>query len=294
MTEIRVLSPGFLTTCQDLGRYGYAHLGISASGAADSLSLRVGNLLVGNAEGAAALEMTLVGGTFEFSAATTVALTGSEFAAEVPWFYAFDVKAGYVLRIGPTRAGARCYLCVRGAISVPPVLGSASTHLLTGMGGFAGRGLRKGDVLQVGDAATRPARHGAFPVEIRRDVIRVTDGPQRDWFAGTIDGAIYRVTEDSNRMGLRLAGPKLDYSGELLTEGVSLGAIQVPPEGQPIITFVEHQTTGGYPKIANVIDADLPAVGQLRPRDELRIERVSISRALELLREQEARICSLI
>jgi biotin-dependent carboxylase-like uncharacterized protein len=293
MTEIRVASPGLLTTCQDLGRYGYAHLGISASGAADSFSLRAGNLLVGNAEGAAALEMTLLGGTFEFSAAATVVLTGSEFVADIPWFSAIELAAGTVLRIGPTRSGARCYLCVRGGISVPRWLGSASTHVLTGMGGVAGRGLKKGDVLQVGDAAVRPARRGIFPMEIRRGLVRVTDGPQRSWFRDGLDGAVYGVAEDSNRMGLRLLGPKLEASRQLLSEGVSLGAIQVPPEGQPIITFVEHQTTGGYPKVANVISADLPAVGQLRPRDEFRFEWVSMARALELLKEQEARLCSL-
>src|SRR5438045_887322 len=166
MIEIRVLSPGFLTTCQDLGRYGFAHLGISASGAADALSLRWGNRLVGNPEGAAALEMTLVGGAFEFQSAATIALTGSEFAADVPWCEAFDMKAGETLRVGPTRAGARCYLCVRGGFSVPPVLGSSSTHVLTGMGGCGGRGLKKGDVLQVGDSAARPVIRECFPLAV--------------------------------------------------------------------------------------------------------------------------------
>ena len=124
-------------------------------------------------------------------------------------------------------------------------------------------------------------------------MVRVTDGPQRAWFAAGIDGMVYKVGEDSNRMGLRLLGPKLECARELLTEGVSLGAIQVPPEGQPIILFVEHQTTGGYPKIANVISADLPAVGQLRPRDEVRFECVTIGRALELLARAGGQICSL-
>jgi len=293
MTAIKVLSPGFLSTCQDLGRPGYAHLGISASGAADTLSLRWGNLLVGNPEGAAALEMTLVGGTFEFQCSATIALTGSEFTAAVPWCSALDINAGDVLQIGPTRSGARCYLCVRGGLSVAPVLGSASTHVLTAIGGCGGRGLRKGDTLEIGNAAVRPVRRGHFPLQLRHDIIRVTDGPQHSWFNDRMDGATYRVAEDSNRMGLRLEGPKLECARELLTEGVSLGAIQVPREGQPIITFVEHQTTGGYPKIANVISADLPAVGQLRPRDEVCFETISRSRALELLRRQEASLCSL-
>jgi biotin-dependent carboxylase-like uncharacterized protein len=293
MTEIRVLAPGFLSTCQDLGRYGYAHLGISASGAADALSLRWGNLLVGNPQGAAGLEMTLIGGILEFSSEATIALTGSEFAANVPWCEAIDMKAGDTLRIGPTRAGARCYLCVRGGISVPLVLGSSSTHVLTAIGGCGGRGLKKGDVLQVGDLAVRPARRGRMPLAVRRTVMRITDGPQRSWFANGMDRATYRVAENSNRMGLRLEGPELECSRELLTEGVSLGAIQVPRGGQPILTFVEHQTTGGYPKIATIISADLSAVGQLRPRDEIRFETVSLVRAIELLREQEARMCSL-
>jgi len=285
--ELSVLSPGLLTTVQDLGRYGYGHLGVSASGAADALSLRAGNLLVGNAENAPALEMTLLGGAFEFSANTTVALTGSDFDGGAPWWSAFEVKAGEALRLGPTRSGARCYLCVRGGISVPMLLGSASTHLLTGMGGFEGRALRKGDVLAIGGDTAGPPRRGALRFQIRRDVLRVTDGPQRDWFAQGLDGLVYKVGEESDRMGLRLQGPKIDCARELVTEGVSLGAIQVPRGGEPIILFVEHQTTGGYPKIANVISADLPAVGQLRPRDEVRFERVSLDEAWRLLREQE-------
>jgi 5-oxoprolinase (ATP-hydrolysing) subunit C len=294
MTEIRVLAPGLLTTVQDLGRPGYAHLGISASGAADALSLRVGNLLVGNSPRAAALEMTLTGGTFEFSRAATIALTGSPFETSAPWSCAFDVQPGETLRLGPTRAGARCYLCVRGGLSVPAVLGSASTHVLTALGGLEGRSLKKGDVLCVGDAIAGPPHREVFPVDSHRDVVRVTEGPQHTWFEGSLDSGVYQVAEESNRMGLRLDGPALPCARQLLTEGVSLGAIQVPPQGQPIITFVEHQTTGGYPKIANVISADLPVVGQLRPRDRVRFEYISIARALELLREQEASICSLI
>ena len=286
MTEIRVLAPGLLTTVQDLGRPGYAHLGISASGAADSLSLRLGNLLVGNSPRAAALEMTLSGGAFEFSSPCIVALTGSVFAGDVPWFHAFEAKD---LRLGPTTSGARCYLCVRGGIDAPLVLGSASTHLTTGVGG---RALKKGDVLGIGSAVAGPPLSVPLILDTRRLLLRVTDGPQRGWFDRGIDEGAYRVTEDSNRMGLRLEGPPLACARSLATEGVSLGAIQVPAGGQPIITFVEHQTTGGYPKIANVISADLPAVGQLRPRDEVRFERVSIERALELLRAQEARLCS--
>ena len=287
--RIHVIAAGFLTTVQDLGRYGYAHLGISPAGAADALSLRIGNRLVGNVENTAALEMTLVGGTFEFESDAEVALAGSDFGA--PLWTPLEIESGQRLQLGPTRSGARCYLCIRGGIEAPLVLGSASTHLLTGLGG---RALRKGDVLQCGNAGR--ARH-ASPLQqapCQRDLLRVTSGPQSDWFSDDFYRATYQVTEESNRMGLRLSGPKLGHSREMLTEGVSVGAIQVPPGGQPIILFVEHPTTGGYPKIANVISADRHVLGQLRPRDEVRFERVSIEQALALLREQEELIHSVV
>src|ERR1700679_2060980 len=151
----RVITPGFLTTIQDLGRFGHAHLGISASGAADPLALRAGNLLVGNAENAAALEMTLTGGEFEFESAAVIALTGSDFGGDLPRWAPVPVEAGYKLRLGATRAGARAYLCIRGEIDAPRTLGSASAHLLTGVGGGP---LRKGDTLQIGGGAARGPR----------------------------------------------------------------------------------------------------------------------------------------
>src|SRR5580698_9452145 len=157
VNHIRVISPGLLTTVQDLGRPGYAHLGISASGAADALALRAGNLLVGNPENSAALEMTLAGGAFEFESAVTVALTGADFEASHPMWSPVELRPGERLRCGHARSGARAYLCVRGGIAVPLVLGSASTHLLTGMGGFGGRALKRGDVLPVG-RISGPAR----------------------------------------------------------------------------------------------------------------------------------------
>lgn len=286
---IRVESPGLLTTVQDLGRPGYAHLGVSASGAADALALRVGNRLVGNHENAAALEMTLTGGAFGFDSDAVVAFTGSDFGGE-RW-RPFTVRAGEILRLGPTRSGARCYLSVRGGIAVPLVLGSASTHVLTGLGG---RPLKRGDWIAIGaDPGRAPLWRGVEWNRERLAPLRVTPGPQADWFWRELDGLVYEVKEESNRMGLRLRGPKLAQSRELLTEGVSLGAIQCPPEGEPVILFVEHQTTGGYPKIANVISADLWRVGQLRPRDEVQFETVPFERALALLREQEAWIGAL-
>jgi allophanate hydrolase subunit 2 len=175
-------------------------------------------------------------------------------------------------------------MCIRGGLEVPTVLGSASAHLVTGLGG---RALRKDDLLAIGDTTAGPTRQLRTPVLIERAVLRVTSGPQRDWFSESLGS--YTVSEKCDRMGIRLTGTPLTCTAarELLTEGVSLGAIQSPPDGQPIILFVEHQTTGGYPKIANVISADLCAAGQLRPRDKVWFEEVSIERALGLLRQLE-------
>ncbi|HLE60255.1 MAG TPA: carboxyltransferase domain-containing protein, partial [Thermoanaerobaculaceae bacterium] len=301
---IRVIEPGFQTTVQDLGRPGHAHIGVSASGACDALSLRIGNWLAGNPEGAPALEMTLAGGTFAFTGPGVIALAGSDFGPviddyRVPLWAAIEVRQGQTLVCGATRSGARCYLSVRGGIALEAVLGSHSTHLTTGLGGLAGRALRKDDVLAVGPAVEQVPTTRRFPRELtgkllRRGEVRVTRGPQWEWFGeqawDAALGSTYTVSEDSSRMGLRLRGAALpaERQGSMLTEGVSLGALQVPPDGQPILSFVEHQTTGGYPQIGCVIAADVHRVGQLRPRDEIRFVAVSLSEADEALREQEA------
>ncbi len=306
MKTIHVEVPGLFTTVQDLGREGFGAMGVSVAGAADAIALRVGNRLAGNLESASALEMTLLGGTFVFPEGGVVALAGSDFGAMVDGepreiWTAFEVKPGQTLRLGPSRSGARCYLCVRGGITVAPFLGSASTHVLSGLGGFEGRALRKGDELRVGDAtegqsiiATKRVSSEALTQLSSRKVLRVTPGPQSEWFSDSARrvfyGSSYRVTEESNRMGLRLNGVPLAVEaghGEMITEGVSLGAIQIPDNGLPIILFVDQQTTGGYPKIANVIAADLASIGQLRPRDEVRFEEVGWDEARRCLKEQE-------
>lgn len=307
MSVIEVQAPGLLTTVQDLGREGFGPLGVSPSGAADPVALRIGNRLVGNAESAAALEMTLLGGTFLFSEGAFAVLTGSDFGATlegkpVEMWTPFEAKAGQVLRLGPTRSGARCYFCVRGGIEVRRFLGSASTHILSGLGGHEGRALKKGDVLRIGEASgvarkRRLSARALKALEPRR-VLRATDGPQSDWFSEAVQKIFYesryRVAEESNRMGIRLHGAAIPpaSSGEMISEGVALGAIQVPEGGQPIILFVEQQTTGGYPKIANVISADFHSLGQLRPRDEIRFERVDLDAARALLVEQEKLLAS--
>jgi len=300
---IRVETPGLLTTVQDLGRMGFGPVGVSPSGAADAVALRVGNRLVGNPEEAAALEMTLAGGTFVFPEGALAVLAGSDFGAAMndaevgPW-KPFHLPPGARLRTGHTRSGARCYLCVRGGVEVKSFLGSASTHVLSGLGGFEGRALRKGDVLRIGNRVeNEPRPKGAVAdILLPRKTIRVTDAPQSEWFSeesrSIFFSSGYRVTEEANRMGLRLEGPAIPTppGGQMVTEGVPLGAVQVPAGGQPIILFVEQQTTGGYPKIANVITADMSSVGQLRPRDEIRFERVDQSTARAILREQEEAI----
>jgi antagonist of KipI len=317
MSQVQVVAPGLLTTVQDLGREGFGPLGVSPSGAADPIALRIGNRLVGNPEASAGLEMTLLGGTFVFPEGAVAALTGSDFgptldaAAVRPWI-SFEVKPGQTLRLGPTRSGARCYLSVQAGIDVEPFLGSASTHLLSGLGGLDGRALRKGDILKIG-SVDKPGATGGQEISAKalellapRKILRVTPGPQSDWFSDagqrTFYGATYRVTEEANRMGLRLEGPAIPdgahghghgkVRGEMISEGVSLGAVQIAAGGQPIILFVEQQTTGGYAKIANVISADLRSLGQLRPRDEIRFERVDFATARSLLLDQEKLMAS--
>jgi biotin-dependent carboxylase-like uncharacterized protein len=296
-----VVEPGMQSTIQDLGRFGMGILGVSAAGTADSVSLRIGNRLVGNQDGAPAIEMTLRGASFRTDAPAIVAVSGSDFGASIPLWTAAEIPAGGMITTGATRSGARCLLCVRGGVRVPPVLGSASTHLGSRIGGYEGRALKTGDKIEVGPDPGRWVRKLRVRSHVIEDIIfrrtlRVTVGPQADWFSPESIDRFHRewfeVSEEADRMGLRLRGPSLARarSGDLVTEGVSLGAVQVPDGGAPIILFVDQQTTGGYPKIANVITADLAAVGQLRPRNQLRFEAVSLDEARRLLAQQEARL----
>lgn len=304
MPMMRIIKPGFLTTVQDLGRFGYAHLGISASGAADAVSLRIGNLLLDNEPSAPALEMTLVGGEFQFDEETSIAMTGSDFkplvdGTAIPLWTSVPIRSGQVLRCGATANGARCYLCIHGGFEVKEVLGSTSTHIMTNVGGFQGRALMKGDVLPYKKVEGKKLMHHHFPDSVaaglmKRYSLRVTEAPQsRNFSKETLQlfsSSGYRVSEETNRMGLRLSGASLPriVSEDMITEGVTSGAIQVSHDGRPIILFVEHQTTGGYPKIANVISADVHRVGQLRPRDDVRFVFVSVEDAYRFRMIQES------
>ena len=303
MSCLLVVAPGLQTTVQDLGRPGYAHLGVSASGAADPLALRLGNLLVGNEEHRAALEMTISGGTFCFPEGATFALAGSAFEAEMrrervrPWVTE-SARPGDRLRMGPAQSGARCYLCVRGGVRVPLFLGSASTHLVSGLGGVAGRAVRAGDLLRIGREPLMAAKACLREWTPPGKVFRVTPGAHIGRFGDAALAVFYSseyiVTEQANRMGLRLRGPELRTSdgAGVLSQGVSCGSIQVTNAGQPLILFVEQQTTGGYPLIASVIAVDLPALGQLRPGDAIRFQAVTVLEAVDLLKRRERWIAS--
>lgn len=305
---IRVVKPGIFTTIQDRGRYGYAHLGISPAGAADSLSSRIANRLVGNDEAAPVLEMTLLGATLEFVESAVIAISGAACECtlgpdRLPPNTAAQAAAGVVLRCGSATDGARSYLAVRGGFDVPVVMGSASTDIRGGFGGFAGRRLQSGDVLQVGkvDGAPVPRlRAGTMEALSWSGSIRITRGAQYEWFSpetyARFLASTYVVSEQSDRAGMRLKGETITLLEErqLLTDGIPLGAIQVPPDGQPIILFVDQQTSGGYPKIASVIAADMPRIGQLRPREQVRFAEVSIVEAVEVLRHQECWLSSLL
>ena len=263
---IEVVDPGPLATVQDHGRPGFAHLGVSPSGAADRRALDRGNLQVGNAPGAAALECTIAGPRLRFLVPAVVALTGAEERGP------FEVEAGDELDVGPYRRGVRVYVCVHGGIDAAPVLGSRSTDLLGGLGPAP---LRPGDLLRIGADTAAPL--DPEPYELPdRPLLRVSPGPRADWFAAgaleTLTASEWRVRPDSNRVGLRLDGPQLGRAreGELESEGVVAGALQVPPNGRPILLGPDHPTTGGYPVLAVVAADDLWLAGQLRPGDALR------------------------
>ena len=293
---IHIIKPGALTTVQDLGRRGCAHIGLSPAGAADSISFRMANLLVGNKLNAAALEITLLGPTIEFEVAATIAISGSRTSTALPINEAFSVSPGAQVAFGSLIDGARAYLAVLGGLEVPELLSSRSTFLPAKMGGYEGRPLRAGDRIAIGREAPHACRklriesaHSLRP----NSPIRVTRSTQSDWFDREMMNRFlqqtFTVSNESNRSGLRLVGAAIAPStrSELVTEGVALGAVQVPPNGQPIILFVDQQTTGGYPKIANVIAADIPRLGQLRPRDTVTFQCIEIANAIELLRQQE-------
>ena len=304
--SLEILRAGLQTSVQDLGRFGAAHLGISASGASDNLAMRIGNLIVGNPENTTAIEMTLTGDTVLFHSDAFIALAGSKFKINLdekpfPFWSGTYIQAGQVLTIGSTLSGARCYLCVRGGLQVKKIINSASTHLTSGMGGLNGSILKKGDQIAFGNLShvIQPVKNMENYPFTNTATIRATKGLQWDWFDNQNRKLFfekdYRVSNVSNRMGLRLRGQSIFSSkgNEIITEGMPLGAIQIPGNGQPILSFVEHQTTGGYPKLANVISADISKVGQLKPGDQFKFKLIDFPEAEKARLEQENYILSL-
>ena len=301
---LTVLEPGTLTTVQDAGRVGWGRYGIPPSGPMDAAAFVAANRLVGNPAGAAALEITLTGPVLRAWRDCLIAVCGAEFELwagdlAVPTWHAIYLRAGYALHFGRRLNGARAYFAVGGGIDVPLYLGSRATYVKGGFGGFEGRALRAGDRLPLGVSARSHPNGGAgarWPIPSRMatlatPTVRVVLGPQEDHFsAETVDrfvGNCYEVTAAADRMGIRLQGARLDHEGEtgIVSDGIVTGSIQIPPNGQPIVMMVDHQTTGGYPKIATVIQADLPLLAQRLPGDEVRFAQVTLDEAQAAYRQ---------
>ena len=301
---ITVLRPGLFTTIQDAGRWGYQHLGVPVSGPMDTASHRLANALLGNLPDAATLEATIIGPELRFEQDATIAITGADLQPMLegtPLVMGSVVRcaAGSVLRFGNRRAGARAYVAVDGGIGVPPVLGSRATHVMSGLGGVAGRALRAGDRVPLrdrqpsagGTARDRRIHEGG---SVR---LRVMAGPQSEYADPLalqgLQETRFIVSPQSDRMGYRLTGsalPTRKDSGEMISDATVMGAVQVPPSGQPILLMADRQTTGGYPQIAVVITADLPLAAQLVPGDSIQFELCSRADAIAALMEQEGSV----
>ena len=309
---LKVLAPGFHTTVQDLGRPGYQAIGVPPSGALDSFSLQLANALVGNSPGAAALEILLTGPELEIAADTArVAVAGpgaglaTEFAlrSPAPTGDSVTLSRGDVVKVITGRQSACCYLAIEGGIAVPPVLGSASTYVRGGIGGIDGRALRRGDFvpLEMDRASARPdLRPSLWMPPTGDQPIRVVLGPQQEYFTeaavATLLAGEFRVSRNADRMGMRLDGPLLRHrSGwDIVSDAIATGAIQVPGSGQPIVLLADHQTTGGYPKIATVVSADLPVIGRRRPGDPVRFAAITVEAAEALCRDEARRLADLV
>ncbi len=292
--EIKIIRGGMLTTVQDLGRHGVRGAGVPLGGAMDAFALRLANLLVGNAESAAALEMTLVGAEVEFSGDALVAVGGGDFDGLERW-RPHVIAAGTRLKFGAAKSGCRAYLAVAGGVEVASVLRGRGTFLRAGLGGFEGRSLRDGDVLAIGRATTgRAGDHWRIdprllPAYSATPTVRVVRGEQAEEFPADWWRSEFKVLAQSDRMGIRLSGGKLErvVAGDLVSRAVMPGTVQVPADGQPIVLMADAQTLGGYPQLAHVITVDLPLMAQLRPGDTVRFAEVSLTEAHRLMLARE-------
>ncbi len=304
---IAVVEPGLFTTVQDLGRYGFQRYGVPVSGAMDPFALRAANLLAGNDEGAAALEMTVIGPALEFEGDAVIAVTGADLTAmldgsPLPRWEAVRVTAGSRLSFHGMADGIRGYLAVSGGIDVPEVMGSRSTYVKGGFGGLNGSPISAGDVLDTLEASG-PSQ--AFPPGFQAPAygteheLRVILGPQDDAFddeaISTLLGSTFTVSLDSDRMGYRLEGPQIVHKGspDIISEGNAPGAVQVSGDGVPTVLMADRGTTGGYTKLAAVITADVGRLAQAVPGESVKFTAVSQDEAVAALEEQEAILASI-
>ncbi|UED72540.1 biotin-dependent carboxyltransferase family protein [Brevibacillus sp. DP1.3A] len=317
--SIEVVSPGLCTTVQDRGRYGYQRHGVNVGGAMDTLALQMANMLVGNHRDEAVLELTMKGPTLLFQKDMLVAICGGDLSPTInknpiKSNRAVWVKSGSMLQFGHAKQGCRAYLAVAGGWDVPIVMGSRSTNLRAGFGGLAGRMLQAGDRLEHNPQSSfslylakqleQKARGAAFSntnwfipfgyvTKSREAIVRVIRGDQFDDFTSESRQSFFeqafQVSPQSDRMGYRLTGPTLALTSplELISAAVTMGTIQVPPDGQPIILMADRQTIGGYPKIGYVATVDLPIIAQLRPGETMRFQEISLHDAQRALYERE-------
>jgi antagonist of KipI len=307
---LRIERPGLLTTLQDQGRAGFQKDGIVAAGAMDTYASQVANVLAGNPRSESVLEITLLGPTMAVLHDVTVCLCGADLSARtdegpLPLWRSVRIRAGQTIRFGKPRSGARAYLAVAGGFDVPVVLGSKSTHVAGGLGGLDGRSLRTGDILRgwpdsAHETSGTALADAAIPSYLSSTVVRVILGPQLTAFTpdavATFLSSEYEITQQSNRMGYRLAGPPIAHASpsaaDILSEAVPFGAIQVPAGGQPIILMADRPTTGGYAKIATVISVDLPLLAQMAPGARITFQAIELTEAhaLAAAREQQMRM----
>jgi len=274
VNALKILKPGLLTTVQDAGRPGFMKYGIPLCGAMDQRSMRAANSLLGNAPGAAVLEITMTGPEFVALAPTTIAIAGARFdvlvngtSTEAP---VLSLAEGDTVRFSRLLEGARAYLALSGGVDAPLVMGSRSTYVLGAFGGFEGRSLRAGDVLNAGtDRALTSESPKTTPLD-EETTLRVVPGAEADQFSAAATehllDAIWNVSPDSNRMGFRLTGPALitPSTGSMLSTGLMPGSVQLPPDGQPIVIMRDGQTTGGYPRVFHVLSEDIDLLAQAR------------------------------
>ncbi|MES0856350.1 biotin-dependent carboxyltransferase family protein [Geobacillus sp. G4] len=311
---IEVIDGGFFTTAQDGGRFGYRHAGVPVGGAMDRWAYRLANALVGNNGDEAVLEATMAGPTLRFHVEAVVAVCGGDFPCALngrlfALWKPMAVEPGDVLEIGVCRTGFRAYIAVSGGIDVPPVMGSRSTYVPAQLGGFAGRPLRCGDALPLGAAhgcrVAEPLRWGLASAARRyisgkMKTVRAVPGPEYDEFTPEsrrqFFAARYEVTPQSDRIGYRLSGPALALvrEREMVSEAVVFGTVQVPASGQPIVLMADSQTSGGYPRIAQVAAVDLPILAQARPGDLIQFQPIRPEEAARLYTEQERQLAGWI